>query len=270
MPPEKIREDGREPGNDQNETLSPLLVGESAITPVLNNRGVLEGYSVVLLGADGTEGRKFEIDKKQGEDLLRARIALLASEVAHNKQIEDEADQALLPAYVAEAYRNKLRQMGVAEEDLPKTPSDMIIRSTKELEEYMILGKLQIAMESQGLADKAMRLIGQVFDGNQVIYNGLPEDFKKVIKFHLNSIAALAAQNSGINEETVDAARLALKINLLAHEKTREVILAWAPAIAEAGADTIATFFGNLIGTTGGAVAGSFEKAKEAVTKKKK
>lgn len=155
--------------------------------------------------------------------------------------------------------------LGVPEEQIPQSTTEMIARATQELEEYQELGKKQIASAAQHIADQILEITGEVFGGNKVRFNALPKEFQNVVKFHLPSFSALAAQHSGINEETLAAQQLAMKINLLAQEKTRDAVLEYFPAMAATGADTIAIFFGNLIGSTGGAVKGSYDKALEAV-----
>ncbi len=249
---------------DEERIVETLLGGDATIIPRMNGKNI-DGYDVMLIKENGKE-IKFALSKQQGQDLIAARLtSLTQGEV----DIDQEAFDALIPSYVAEEYRKRLVALGTPEDQIPKTTSEMIERAKEELITYRELGKEQIASAAQQVADEIIQITYEVFKGNKVRYNALPKEFKQVILFQLPSISALASQHAGISEETMDAQRRVLALNLMSQEKTRDAILEWLPAMAGAGADTIATFVGKLIGTTGGAVKSSYEEAKNRKTKQR-
>ncbi|HCQ31469.1 TPA: hypothetical protein DIU27_03760 [Candidatus Collierbacteria bacterium] len=250
------------PGAELENKTSTLLGGDSMIEPKFDKSGRVESYVVKLI-RDGGENVSFLISKEQGQDLITARIAIMASEVAQDRIISEEAFQSLIPTYVAKEYRIRLLGMGIPEDKIPQTTSEMVAKARQELEEYRELGKEQIASAAQHIADQILEISSEVFAGNNFRYNQLPKEFKEIVKFHLPSFSALAAQHSGINEETMEAQRRALALNLMSQEQTRDAVLSYLPAIAGAGADTIATFLGNLLGTTRSAAESAYTKIKE-------
>ncbi len=250
---------------EESKVMETLIGGDATIVPRMRGKNI-EGYDVALIKEGGKEV-KFSLSKQQGDDLISARLSALTEGIV---DIGQEAFDALVPTYVAVEYKKRLIALGTPEEDIPSTTSEMIQRAKEELIEYRELGKEQIASAAQAVADEIIQITYEVFKGNKVRYNGLPKDFQQVIKFQLPSISALASQHAGISEETMDAQRRVLALNLMSQEKTRDAILEWLPAMAGAGADTIGTFFGKLIGTTSGATAGAFLEAKSAIQNRKK
>lgn len=249
--------------------LPVLLGGESMIVPVMGRLGGVDGYEVTITREDGRD-ILFRVSKEQGRDLIEARIALLASNVSQERVIGDEVFQSLLPSYVAEEYGKRLRAMGVPEDQIPKTTTEMVERAKRELVTYRELGKEQIAAGAQHVADQILEIASEVLNGNKVRYNQLPKEFQDMIKFHLASFSALAAQHSGISEETVEAQRRVLALNLMAQKETRDMLLSHFPALAGAGADTIATFVGNLWGTTRATAETSYNNARTEAQRRKK
>lgn len=247
--------------------LPVLLGGESMIVPVVGKLGGVDGYEVTITKESGKKV-VFRVSKEQGNDLIEARIALLASEVSQKEIVGDEAFQSLIPSYVAEEYKKRLISLGIPENQIPQTTTEMVERATQELAAYRELGKEQIAAAAQHIADQILEIASEVLDGNKVRWNKLPKEFQNMIRFHLPSFSALAAQHSGISEETMEAQRRAMALNLMAQEETRNMILSHLPALAGAGADTIATFFGRLWGTTRATAESSYNDVKIAVQKK--
>lgn len=247
-------------GQEVNET---LLGGEATILPRYHGKTV-EGYDVTLTTKTGSS--TFPLNVRQGQELIAARLAAMTRIMV---DVDQEAFDSLVPTIVAEKYKDRLISMGTPEDQIPKTTEEMIMRAKGELIAFQELGVQQIASKAQSIADEVLEIVYEVYKGNNIRYNGLPSHFKESVDFMIPSINALAAQHAGITDETIAAQKKVLALNLLSHEKTREAILDWFPAMAGAGADTIATFFGKLIGTTGGAVAGSYSLAKEAIKKRK-
>lgn len=271
MLPEKPIE-GIEVLTTKTESKAPtLLGGDSTISPIMGRFGSIEAYEVSLLKGNG-ETLSFRISKQQGEDLISARISVLASQVSQDEIISEEAFQSLIPTYVAEEYQNRLRAMGIPEEQIPKSVEGMIARAKEELIAYRELGKEQIASAAQQIADQILEITGEVFRGNKVRYNDLPDEFKEIVKFHLASFSALAAQHSGISNETLMAQQKVLTLNLMAQEKTRDMIISHFKAVVAAGGDSVGTLIGTLLGSAFGSTRGAaevaYEKTKEALKKK--
>ena len=167
------------------------------------------------------------------------------------------------------AIINRLIELGTSEDRIPNSTSEMIEMAKEELIAFQSLGVEEIAVMAQGVTDESYNIYLEVLKGDSGRYNRLPKKFQKSIDDLIPLMQAKAMEHSGITEKTLATSRLAFQINLLSKEETYQAFLAAFPALAEAGADTIAKFFGNLIGTTGGAVVGSFEKAKEVAKRKK-
>ncbi len=279
MLPEKKQEQlAIEPSTEQiKKTTTVLLGGDSMISPILGPKNKVEGYEVILPKPDGGKVT-FRISKQQGEDLISARLSMLASEVAQDKIISDEAFQSLLPAHVADEYRKRMIAMGTPEEEIPRDPIKIFEKVKAELVAYRELGREQIANDAQQIADELISITKEVLSGNNFRYNNLPAEFKKSVEFLRPTFEALAVESAGITEETVRAQKMALAINLMTQEKYRDMwmdhIRTVASTVAATGGDSIGLFIGSLVGSAigsgKGAVETAYEKTKELFRSPKK
>ncbi len=252
-------------GQNELPAVGALIGGNATIEPILGRSGKKEGYNVTFIKDDGSV-TKFQLSAKNGDELIEARLAEMSRRFAN---IDEEAQQALVPSLVAAEYRRRLIELGTSEDRIPNSTSEMIEMAKEELIAFQSLGVEEIAVMAQGVTDESYNIYLEVLKGDSGRYNRLPKKFQKSIDDLIPLMQAKAMEHSGITEKTLATSRLAFQINLLSKEETYQAFLAAFPALAEAGADTIAKFFGNLIGTTGGAVVGSFEKAKEVAKRKK-
>lgn len=243
-----------------------FLGGDSMIEPMADKSGK---YKVTFYRGENIKPLVFIISKEQGDDLIGARLAILASDIAQDKMISDEAFQSLAPAYVAEEYKKRLRELGVPEEQLPKTTGEMIAMAQRDLIAYRELGKEQIASAAQEVADEILKIAYEVYRGNNFRYNNLPKVFRQQVDFHLASLGALAAQNSGISEETLEAQKMVLKLNLLAQEETRNMILEHIKETVGAGGEAVGAFFGKMFGGAKGASEVAYKNTRDSLTKKR-
>lgn len=254
-------------------TTTVLLGGDSMISPIFGPKSRIDGYEVVLPKPDGGNV-KFRISKQQGEDLISARLSMLASEVAQDKVISDEAFQSLLPTHVADEYRKRMLAMGTPAEEISKDPIEIFNKVRNELIAYRELGREQVANDAQQIADELISITKEVLSGNNFRYNGLPKEFKQSVEFLRPTFEALAVQTAGITEETVKAQKMALAINLMAQEKYRDMWMEHIKAVAATGADSIGIFLGGVVGSAIGAGRGAaeaaYEKTKEVLKSQKK
>ncbi len=247
-----------------------FLGGDSTIEPVFSRPGKVESYNVTFFRGEGVAPVVFNISKQQGDDLISARLSMLTREVIDKETIEAEVFQSMLPTYVVAEYKRKYIELGYPEEELPKTDQDWIILIKENLVAYREgVGREQIASAAQGIADEILDIALEVYRGNKHRYNELPDVFKEQVDFHLPSMGALAAQHSGINEETLEAQRTVLKLNLMAQEETRNTILEHFKATVGAGGEAIGMFFGQMFGGAKGASEVAYKSTKEALGKKK-
>lgn len=258
-----VTDDGREQG------IPAFLGGDSTIEPVFSRPGKVESYNVSFFRGENVTPVVFNISKQQGDDLISARLSMLTKEVMDEETISDEVFQSLVPVYVATEYRKKLIGLGYPEDKLPNSTRDMVEMAKKDLVAYRELGKEQIASAAQEIADEILEIALEVYRGSKHRYNELPDVFKKQVDFHLPSMGALAAQHSGISEETLDAQRTVLKLNLMAQEETRNVILEHFKETVGAGGEALGMFFGQMFGGAKGAAEVAYKSTKEALEKKK-
>ena len=240
--------------------------GDQTIDAILNKKsGKGEAYIVRTTDESGVV-REFRLAKKQGDDLINARMASLSRQVSQRQQIEGEVFQSLMPTYIAEEYRNKLRSLNVPEEMIPQTTHEMIEMAKKELLHYKDLGQAQIALDAQKTADLMLEITNEVLQGNNLRYNNLPPEFKLHIKNNLPALNALMAQHAGINEETVEAAKKLFQIKTLESEVFRDSLLSHVTATSEVAGKLL----GNLLGPTLGAIKATGDLAYEGVREKVK
>lgn len=248
-----------------------FLGGDAMISPIFGSFNKIDAYEVVLTKPDGGTVT-FRVSRQQGEDLIAARLSLLASEVAQDQVISDEAFQSLLPTYVAEEYKKRLLALGVPEEEIPNSVTAMVTRAKGELEKYIELGKVQIASDSQRIADELISITKEVLSGNNFRYNNLPDEFKESVEFLRPTFTALALESAGVSEKTLEAQKMALAINLMSQQKYRDVWIEHFKAGFGGAADIAGTFFGKLLGsaygTTKGAAEAAYTKTKEVLKKK--
>lgn len=253
----------------EQKVLPAFLGGDSTIEAVVGRSGKVESYNVSFYRSEGTPPVVFSISKEQGDDLISARLAKLTSEVLEKEIVDDEVFQSLVPAYVADEYRKKLIEMGVPENEIPTETQDIIKRIKQDLITYRELGREQIALEAQQVADELLSIAHEVLKGDNFRYNNLPKAFKQQVDFHLPSLGALASQNAGITEETMEAQRRVLKMNLMAQEETRNMLLDHFKTTVGAGGEALGMFFGQMFGGAKGAAEVAYRNTKEALSKKK-
>lgn len=240
--------------------------GDQTIEAVLNKKGdKVEAYVVKIFDESGI-AREFRLGKKQGDDLINARMVSLSRQVSQKQLVDGEVFQSLMPTYVAEEYRSKLRSLNVPEDMIPKSTHEMIEMVKMELNHYKELGQAQIALDAQKTADLMLEITNEVLQGSNLRYNNLPPEFKQHIKNNLPALNALMAQHAGINEETVEAAKKLFQIKTLESEVFRDSLLSHATATSEVAGKIL----GNLLGPTLGAIKATGDIAYEGVRSKAK
>ncbi len=138
-----------------------------------------------------------------------------------------------------------------------------------DLVNYRELGREQIANAAQQVADEILDIALEVYRGSKHRYNELPDVFRKQVDFHLPSMGALAAQHSGIDEDTLEAQRTVLKLNLMSQVETRNIILEHFKETVGAGGEALGMFFGQMFGGAKGAAEVAYKNTKEALGKKR-
>lgn len=246
-----------------------FLGGDSTIEPVYSKPGKVESYNVTFYRGDGVEPVVFNISKQQGDDLISARLSMLTREVMDTETVNAEVFQSMFPAHVISEYKKRYLDLGYPQEQLPTTNEGWMELIKTDLINYRELGKEQIANAAQQVADEILDIALEVYRGNKHRYNELPDVFRKEVNFHVRAMGALAAQHSGINEETLEAQRMVLQLNLMAQEETRNVLLEHFKATVGAGGEAIGMFFGQMFGGAKGAAEVAYKNTKEALGKKK-
>ena len=229
----------------------------------------VESYNVTFFRGEGLEPVVFNISKQQGDDLISARLSMLTKEVMDAETVSSEVFQSMFPAHVIAEYKKKYLELGYPNENLPNTNEGWMELIKTDLVNYRELGREQIANAAQQVADEILDIALEVYRGSKHRYNELPDVFRKQVDFHLPSMGALAAQHSGINEDTLEAQRTVLKLNLMSQVETRNIILEHFKETVGAGGEALGMFFGQMFGGAKGAAEVAYKNTKEALGKKK-
>lgn len=257
--------------NDQAIQVAGLGSGSTAIPSILSanttispifTKNKLTGYELTMLNDQGVELRKFQLSVQKGSEYIEAALARLTAQESHNEGLQIEVDESILPTAVANAYIQKLRSMGIPEDQLPKSTLEMIERAKGELQAYWELGQHQLKGDLQKAQGLFLDIFSQVASGNRVVYNNLPDSFKKGVDSMVQPLAAYFLHELGVTEETtVESQRQMLKINLMAREETVATLAKQLGVIGEQLTESLTGFLGGMLGGTYGSIKSSYDKA---------